>query len=177
MQVEVDVKCMQTNFGGCGLSGFGVMAPFCLPSKTAKISLRTMGYNSLWGSKNRIGSKNSCKYGLIWNACKPILVGVASLVSEILLIFHLPLKQPKFPFGPWAIVHGGHSNRLNFLMTMDYSPWSEWEIWPFLKVTISPKLKRSRPPKLVCMRLTWVYTCMNFLSRFQSIKFFNDHGL
>ena len=31
MQVEVDVKCMQTNFGGCGLSGFGVMAPFCLP--------------------------------------------------------------------------------------------------------------------------------------------------
>ena len=33
MQVEVDVKCMQTNFGGCGFSGFGVMAPFCLPSK------------------------------------------------------------------------------------------------------------------------------------------------
>ena len=27
MQVEVDVKCMQNNFGGCGLSGFGVMAP------------------------------------------------------------------------------------------------------------------------------------------------------
>ena len=23
MQVEVDVKCMRTNFGGCGLSGFG----------------------------------------------------------------------------------------------------------------------------------------------------------
>ena len=22
MQVEVDVKCMQTNFGGCGFSGF-----------------------------------------------------------------------------------------------------------------------------------------------------------
>ena len=33
MQVEVDVKRMQTNFGGRGLSGFGVMAPFCLPSK------------------------------------------------------------------------------------------------------------------------------------------------
>ena len=45
MQVEVDVKCMQTNFGGCGLSGFGVMASFCLPSKTAKISLRTMDYS------------------------------------------------------------------------------------------------------------------------------------
>ena len=23
MQVEVDVKCIHTNFGGCGLSGFG----------------------------------------------------------------------------------------------------------------------------------------------------------
>ena len=48
MQVEIDVKLMQTNFDGHGLSGFGVMAPFCLPS-----------------------------------------------------------KQPNFPFGPWAIVHGG----------------------------------------------------------------------
>ena len=44
MQVEVDVKCVQTNFGGCGLSSFGVMAPFCSPSKTAKISLLTMDY-------------------------------------------------------------------------------------------------------------------------------------
>ena len=56
MQVEVDVKCMQTNFGGCGLIGFGDLAPFCLPSKTAKISLRTMGY-SPWGSKNRFWLK------------------------------------------------------------------------------------------------------------------------
>ena len=48
MQVEVDVKRMQTKFGERGLSSFGVMAPFCLPS-----------------------------------------------------------KQPNFPFGPWAIVHGG----------------------------------------------------------------------
>ena len=23
MQVGIDVKCMHTNFGGCGLSGFG----------------------------------------------------------------------------------------------------------------------------------------------------------
>ena len=28
MQVEVDVKCMQTNFGGRVLSGFGDFAPF-----------------------------------------------------------------------------------------------------------------------------------------------------
>ena len=28
MQAEVDMKCLQTNFGGCSLSGFGDFAPF-----------------------------------------------------------------------------------------------------------------------------------------------------
>ena len=42
------MKCMQTNFGGRGLSSFGVF-----------------------------------------------------------LIFRLPSKQPKLPFGPWTIVRGG----------------------------------------------------------------------
>ena len=62
MQVEVDMKCMQTNFGGAwSYLVSEIMAPFSnLPSKTAKISIQTMGY-SPWGSKNRIGSKNSCK--------------------------------------------------------------------------------------------------------------------
>ena len=36
---------------------------------------------------------------------------MASLVSGILSLFHLPSKQPNFPFEPWAIVeaivHGG----------------------------------------------------------------------
>ena len=53
MQVGIDVTCMHTNFGWRGLSGFGVMASFCLPSKTTKISLRTMDY-SPWSSKNLI---------------------------------------------------------------------------------------------------------------------------
>ena len=65
----------------------------------------------------------------------------------------------------------------SILMTMDYSPWVEREIWPFLKVPISPKPKRSRPPKLVHMYVTSTPTCMKFLSRFQSIKIFGDHGL
>ena len=38
---------------------------------------------------------------------KQFLVGVASLVAEILPLFRLPSKWPKFPFGPWTIVHGG----------------------------------------------------------------------
>ena len=62
-------------------------------------------------------------------------------------------------------------------MTMDYSPWVEREIWPFLKVAISPKPKRSHPPILVCMNFTSTPTYMIFLSRFRSIKFFDDHGL
>ena len=36
MQVEVGMKCIQTNFGGHGLSGFGDFAPFHLPSKRPK---------------------------------------------------------------------------------------------------------------------------------------------
>ena len=37
MQVDPDMKCMETNFGGRGISGFGVMAPFSLPSKQRTI--------------------------------------------------------------------------------------------------------------------------------------------
>ena len=59
---------------------------------------------------------------------------------------------------------------------MDYSPWSEREIWPFLKVAISPKVERTRSPKLVYMHSTSTPTGINFLSRFRSIKFFDDHG-
>ena len=62
-------------------------------------------------------------------------------------------------------------------MSMDYSPWSERENRPFLKVAISPKPERSHPSQLVCMHVTSIPTCMIFLSRFRLIKFFDDHGL
>ena len=35
MQVGIDIKCVHTNFGGCGLSGFGDTATF----KNGQISL------------------------------------------------------------------------------------------------------------------------------------------
>ena len=60
-------------------------------------------------------------------------------------------------------------------MTMDYR--SEREIWPFLKIAISPKPEKSCPPKSVYIHVTSAPTCMIFLSKFQSIKFFDDHGL
>ena len=56
MQVEVDVKCMQTNFGGSSFSGFGDIVPFCFPSKTAKFPFRTMDY-SPWGQKIELAKK------------------------------------------------------------------------------------------------------------------------
>ena len=59
---------------------------------------------------------------------------------------------------------------------MDYSPWSERKIWPFLKEAISPKPERPCPPKLVCMHLTSTPTCMNFLSRFYSVLFLTLMG-
>ena len=51
MQVGVGVKCMHTNFGGRGFCGFGVMAPFCLPSKTAKISLQNSDHGIVHGGQ------------------------------------------------------------------------------------------------------------------------------
>ena len=60
MQVEVDEICMSTKFGGRDLSGFGGFAPICFPSEMAKFPFQTMDYSTR-GSKNRIGSKFSCK--------------------------------------------------------------------------------------------------------------------
>ena len=44
IQVDVGVKCMQTNFGWSDFSGFGDIVPFCFPSKTAKFPFRTMDH-------------------------------------------------------------------------------------------------------------------------------------
>ena len=37
---------------------------------------------------------------------KPNLVGMASPVLEILPVFCMSSKRPKFPFGPWTIKKG-----------------------------------------------------------------------
>ena len=53
MQVEVDEKCLETNFGRHSLSGFEDFTPYLLPSKTANFPFPTMDY-SPWSSKNLI---------------------------------------------------------------------------------------------------------------------------
>ena len=97
MQVWIDVKFMHTDFDGYGLSGFGDTATL----KNDQNSLSDRGHQKI--ESIGVGSKNSCKYGLMLHACTPILVGVVFSVSEILL----PSKTTKIPF-----------------RTMDYSPWS-----------------------------------------------------
>ena len=65
MHVWIDVTCMHTNFGGCGLFGFGDTATF----KNDQISLSDHGLYIVHGHQKiqsiRIGPKNSCKYALV----------------------------------------------------------------------------------------------------------------
>ena len=109
MHVGIDVICMHTNFGWCGLSGFRVMASFCLPSKTAKISLRTMDY-SPWSSKNLIDRNQVKKFMHVGIdvTCMHTNFGWCGLSGfGVMASFCLPSKMAKIS-----------------LWTMDYSPWS-----------------------------------------------------
>ena len=58
MQVEIDVKCMHTDFGGCDPSGFGDMATF---QKWPNFPFRATDY-SPWSSKNLIDRNQLKKY-------------------------------------------------------------------------------------------------------------------
>ena len=60
MQVWIDVKCMHTNFGGCGLSAFGDIATF----KNGQFSL--LGHYSPWSSKNLIDRNRLKKFMQVW---------------------------------------------------------------------------------------------------------------
>ena len=47
MHVEVDMKCMETNFSGRVFCSFADFAPFSFAFKTGKISLRTVDYKKI----------------------------------------------------------------------------------------------------------------------------------
>ena len=72
MQVGADVTYIHTNFSGCNLSSFGDIATF-------KNDHIVHGHQKI--QLLRIGSKKSCKLGLMSNACTPIFVCVASPVN------------------------------------------------------------------------------------------------
>ena len=87
MQVEVDVKCMQTNFGGPGLSGFGDFALFHLPSKRPKFPFGPWTIHVVHGGQK---IESAQKIYASRGACTLIsLVGMAIPVLEIFAVFFL----------------------------------------------------------------------------------------
>ena len=101
MQIRIDELCMYINFGGRSLSGFGDTTTL----KNGQISLLTMDY-SPWSSKNLINRNRLKKFMQVRidELCMYINFGGCSLSSfgDTTTL----QKRPKFPFGPWAIVHG-----------------------------------------------------------------------
>ena len=63
-------------------------------------------------------------------------------------------------------------------MIMDYKSMPKREIWPFLKGSHISETEVVTPIKTgVHAHDISTPTCINFLSRFRSIKIFHDHGL
>ena len=58
MHVDIDVTCMNTNFGGCVFFGFGDTITF----KNGQISLSDHGLYSPWSSKNLIDRNQLKKF-------------------------------------------------------------------------------------------------------------------
>ena len=96
VKVEVDPKCMQTNFGGCGLSSFKDFAPFRI---WPNFPLVVKKLNQLESAKKfvQVGVDVKCLYtNFGWRG----LSGFRDFAP-----FLLPSKTAKIPF-----------------QTMDYSP-------------------------------------------------------
>ena len=112
MQVKVDVKCMETSFGGRGLSGFGVMAPFRLPSKQPNFPFGP------WSSKN-LNDRNQPK---------------KIMQAEVdITCMHTNFGEHGLStFGDFAPYLLAFKMAKISLQTMDYSPWGS-------KIRISSK--------------------------------------
>ena len=82
MQIEVDVKCMETKFDGRGFSSFGDFAPFQIDwnqlKKIMQVGMDVTCMHTDFGGRGVFGFRDN-------------------ITSQI---------WPNFPFGPWTIVHG-----------------------------------------------------------------------
>ena len=102
MQVGIDIKCMHTSFGGCGLSGFRDIATF----KNGQISLSRHGLYSPWSSKNLIDRnrlKKIMQVGIDIKCMHTSFGGCGLSGFRDIATFQ---KRPNFPFRAWTIVHG-----------------------------------------------------------------------
>ena len=103
MQVEVDVKCMETNFGGRGSSGFGDMATF---QKWPNFPFEAWTIYIVRSSKNLIDRnwfKKFMQVGIDVMCMHTIFGGRGPSGFGDMATFQ---KRPNFPLGAWTIVHG-----------------------------------------------------------------------
>ena len=103
MQVGVDFKCMYTNFGGRGLSGFGDIATF----KFGQISLSDHGLLQSMGVKKFNQSELTRKIYASRNGCVIHIHQFWWVWAFRFRRYCYPQNWPNFPFWPWTI----------------YSPW------------------------------------------------------
>ena len=89
MQVGIDVECMHTNFGGCGLFGFGDIATF-----QKRPSKNLIDWNRL---------KKFMQVGIDVECMHTDFGGHGLFGFGDMATFQ---KRPNFPFGAWTIVHG-----------------------------------------------------------------------
>ena len=97
-QVGIDVKCMHTSFGGCGLSSFRDIATF---QKHPNFS-----FYSPWSSKNLINRnrlKKIMQVGVNIKCMHNSFYGCGLSCFGDIATFQ---KRSNFPFGAWTIVHG-----------------------------------------------------------------------
>ena len=91
MQVGIDVKCMHTDFGGCGLSSFG-----------DKISLWSVVVEKFI-DRNRL--KKCMQVGIDVTCMHTSFGGRGLFGFGDMATFQ---KWPNFPFQPWTIIVHGH---------------------------------------------------------------------
>ena len=144
MQVGMDVKCMHTNFGGCGLSGFG--------DKISLWSIKVEKFNRSESAQKIHASRGQCHMHVhqFWWAC-PLRFRKYGYLS----------KMAKFPFqgmdySPWSSENLIYRNRLKKFMQVgmdveymhtnfggcglsgfgDMATFQKWQNFPFRAWTI-----------------------------------------
>ena len=99
MQVGIDVKCMYTNFGGRGLSGFG--------DKISVWSIKMEKFNRSESAQKfmHVGVDVTCMHTSL-GGCDPSAFGDMATFQ----------KRPNFPFGAWTSKNSIDRNRLKKFM-------------------------------------------------------------
>ena len=107
MQVEIDVKCMHTNFGGCGLSGFG--------DKISLLSIKGEKFNRSESAQKIHATRGRCHvHGHQFWWAWPLWFRRYGYLS----------KTAKFPFrgmdySPWSSKNSIDRNRLKKFMQVE----------------------------------------------------------